>query len=288
MHDDVAGRACSRVLRGRRRLAPVRGFWHAVTDFLDPAAPPLVEATGTQEAIASVLAVALGPRRASPSPGRSTARSASACRGSPVRGACSSTSSTSTRPTTCVFYRPAGAARDAGRRCVEAPVIAGSLRGLGLVTREAGAASREAQTGLVRTYALALAGGVGDPRPRLRGGPMTTAADDLSSRSPARCCSGSCRSRARGRRRSRCSSRWSRSASGSGASSSFDFDKAGLQFERPDRLVDRPRLLVPRRHVRLLAVARRPGGRGRRGGDRATRSGPAASGRAPTSGSCSS
>ena len=39
-------------------------------------------------------------------------------------------------------------------------MIAGSLRGLGLVTREAGAGIGEAQTGIVRTYAFALASGV--------------------------------------------------------------------------------------------------------------------------------
>ena len=59
-----------------------------------------------------------------------------------------------------VFFKPAALLATAGRRFVETPVIAGSLRGLGLAARGAGAGVSEAQTGIVRTYALALAGGV--------------------------------------------------------------------------------------------------------------------------------
>ena len=41
----------------------VPGGWQAVSDWLDPVVPPLVDPSNTQEAVASIVSVALGLRR---------------------------------------------------------------------------------------------------------------------------------------------------------------------------------------------------------------------------------
>ena len=58
------------------------------------------------------------------------------------------------------FYRPAVGFARAFRRWVEEPWIAGTLRDLGDETRDVGGLLARAQTGLLRTYALAIASGV--------------------------------------------------------------------------------------------------------------------------------
>ena len=64
----------------------------------------------------------------------------------------------------------------------------------------------------------------------------------------------------------------------------FDFSRSGLQFSQKHAVDQGPARLVPRRRVRILALARRADGR-RDGRVRsATASGSAATGRAPTSG----
>jgi NADH-quinone oxidoreductase subunit L len=59
-----------------------------------------------------------------------------------------------------VFFRPAAWVATAWNRWVEGPVIGGSLAGLAIGTRELGEGASEVQTGLLRTYALAIAAGV--------------------------------------------------------------------------------------------------------------------------------
>ncbi len=137
----------------------IRGLWTVVTDFLNPAAEPLVEATGNQEILASVCAVTVGLvgialARYLYGPTRVTLPQAR-----PVRAVLEHKLYFD-ELYHYVFFVPAALLATAGRRFIETPVIAGSLRGLGLVTREAGAGVGEAQTGIVRTYAFALASGV--------------------------------------------------------------------------------------------------------------------------------
>jgi NADH-quinone oxidoreductase subunit L len=56
-----------------------------------------------------------------------------------------------------LFYRPSAALGRGLARAFEQPVIAGSLEALGFGAREAWAGTSRAQTGLVRSYVLALA-----------------------------------------------------------------------------------------------------------------------------------
>jgi NADH-quinone oxidoreductase subunit L len=59
-----------------------------------------------------------------------------------------------------VFYRPTVWAAKALRRYVEDPIVAESSTSLGEDTRDLGRIVSRAQTGLLRTYALAIASGV--------------------------------------------------------------------------------------------------------------------------------
>jgi NADH-quinone oxidoreductase subunit L len=59
-----------------------------------------------------------------------------------------------------IFFRPAVLLTRALRRSVEEPLIGGSIEGVSLGARNAGGAVGEAQTGYLRSYALAIAAGV--------------------------------------------------------------------------------------------------------------------------------
>jgi NADH-quinone oxidoreductase subunit L len=58
-----------------------------------------------------------------------------------------------------LFYRPGAWVAHAAIRFVEGPLIAGSIRGVTEGTRLIAVRVTAAQTGLLRTYALALGGG---------------------------------------------------------------------------------------------------------------------------------
>jgi NADH-quinone oxidoreductase subunit L len=143
-------------------LSTIGGFvqfaplWHPLSDWLDPVAPPIAVATSTQEWITSAVAVTVGLA------GITVAWMLYAARRLPVP-----------RPVRLfekkfywdeaydlIWYRPADGLARAFYAFVERPLIAGSLTA---VTGVAGLGSRElgrAQNGLVRSYALALAGGL--------------------------------------------------------------------------------------------------------------------------------
>jgi len=59
-----------------------------------------------------------------------------------------------------VFYKPAVALAALFRGAVEEPLVTGSISGIGLVGREIGEETARTQTGLLRTYAFAIAGSV--------------------------------------------------------------------------------------------------------------------------------
>jgi NADH-quinone oxidoreductase subunit L len=143
-------------------LAAVGGWiqfadlWTGVSNFLDPVARPLVEASGTQEAVASVAAVGLGAAGIWVAWWIYAARRAAAPRAWRVlehkfyfdelyNG---------------LFYWPAVALAKILYWVVEGPLVGGTIAGVSELARWSGGRVRSLQTGLVRAYALALAGGV--------------------------------------------------------------------------------------------------------------------------------
>jgi NADH-quinone oxidoreductase subunit L len=137
----------------------IPGVWHPFADFLHPAVEPLFEPSGTQDAIASALAVTLGIL------GIALAWWLYSARRQPVPRS---------RPLQTLlerkfffddaydwaFYRPAVWTARLSRSLIEQPLIMGSLSGLALGARRAGGEVADTQTGLVRAYAILLATGV--------------------------------------------------------------------------------------------------------------------------------
>jgi NADH-quinone oxidoreductase subunit L len=153
MTSTVAVLAVLTVIGGFLQFA---GVWTPVTNWLDPVARPLVEASGTQEAVSSILAVILGAAGIGVAWLMYGARSTSVPRIAWAQ--------------TLLerkfyfdelydvgFYRPAVLLATGLARWVERPLIFGSVRelvaGFGLLGRDTG----RLQTGLVRTYVLAIA-----------------------------------------------------------------------------------------------------------------------------------
>ena len=134
----------------------IAGVWHPFADWLHTVAEPLVEPTGLQDLATSIVAVGLG------------------LAGIALAWVLYS-AKTRVVPTMAVaeralqhklyfdelydllFYRPAVLVTRAFRSTIEGPLIGGSIRGVTLGARGAGAAVGRAQTGYLRSYALAIA-----------------------------------------------------------------------------------------------------------------------------------
>ena len=137
-------------------LVQIPGLWHLVSDWLHTVAEPLVEPTTAQDYAASAMAVALGlvgigiawwlygARRAA------VPRSAAALNVLEHKFYFDELYD-------LVFYKPAVAIAGLWRRGVEEPLIGGSITGVTFGARRAGGALGEAQTGYLRSYALAIA-----------------------------------------------------------------------------------------------------------------------------------
>jgi NADH-quinone oxidoreductase subunit L len=138
---------------GFLQFAPI---WHPLTTWLDPVARPIAEATNTQEAIGSVLAVVLGLA------GIGVAWALYGAKRYPVPRAVRLFERKFywDELYNWIWYHPADLLSRGLKNTVEQPFIAGTLaavpRGFGLGSTELG----RAQNGLVRSYVLALAGGV--------------------------------------------------------------------------------------------------------------------------------
>jgi NADH-quinone oxidoreductase subunit L len=143
-------------------LAAVGGWlqfadlWTPVTDWLRPVAAPLVEASGTQEAVASIVAVALGAAGIAVAWWIYAARRAPA----PRPWALLEQKFYFDQLYAALFYWPAVALSKLLYWVVEGPLVGGSIVGVVDLARWSGSRVRELQTGLVRSYALALAAGV--------------------------------------------------------------------------------------------------------------------------------
>jgi NADH-quinone oxidoreductase subunit L len=131
----------------------VPGGWHLVSDWLDPVAEPLVEATTTQEAWTSAVSVLLGVTGIAVAWWIYSARRAPA----PKASAALEQKLYFDEAYDLVFSRPAIGTAKLLYALVEGPLVAGSISGLAESVRRLGASARSLQTGLVRTYALAIA-----------------------------------------------------------------------------------------------------------------------------------
>jgi NADH-quinone oxidoreductase subunit L len=129
------------------------GVWTTVSNWLDPVAPPLVEASGLQEAATSVIAVALGLAGIGAAWWIYAARRAEAPRPLPLF----EHKFYFDELYDALFYRPAVFLAHALLRWVERPLVFGSVSGIAEVIRGLGSETRALQTGLVRNYALAIA-----------------------------------------------------------------------------------------------------------------------------------
>jgi NADH-quinone oxidoreductase subunit L len=146
-------------------LAAIGGFlqfanvWTPLTDWLEPVARPLVEASGTQELISSVFAVLLGLA------GIGAAWVLYGARTSPVPRFARVQRTLEHKfyfdeLYDAVFYRPAVFIAHGLARWIERPLVFGSVRELSQGIGRLGLDTSRLQTGLVRTYAFAIAASV--------------------------------------------------------------------------------------------------------------------------------
>jgi NADH-quinone oxidoreductase subunit L len=146
-------------------LAAVGGFiqfagvWTPITNWLEPVARPLVEASGTQETVSSVIAVLLGAAGIGVAWVLYGARSSEAPRIAWAQTLLERKFYFD-EAYDLAFYRPAVFVAKGLARWIERPLVFGSVRelaqGVGLMGRD----TSRIQTGLVRTYALAIAASV--------------------------------------------------------------------------------------------------------------------------------
>jgi NADH-quinone oxidoreductase subunit L len=132
------------------------GVWTPVSNWLEPVARPLVEASGTQEAVSSVLAVLLGLAGIAVAWLIYGSRTVQAPRFAPVQ-ALLEHKFYFDELYDLVFYRPAVLLAGGLLRLVERPLVLGSVNELVRAVRELGLGTGRLQTGLVRTYALSIA-----------------------------------------------------------------------------------------------------------------------------------
>jgi NADH-quinone oxidoreductase subunit L len=133
-------------------------FWTPLSDFLDPVAEPGIEATGVEDAVTTVLAVGLGGLGIFAAWWIYSARRAEAPKWALGQRVLEHKFYFD-ELYDAVLYRPAAWLAAAAIRFVEGPLIAGSIRSLTEGTRLLATRVTEVQTGLLRTYALALGSG---------------------------------------------------------------------------------------------------------------------------------
>ena len=132
------------------------GIWTPVSNWLEPVAPALVDASGLQEAASSLIAVGLGLAGIGAAWWIYAARHAEAPR--PV--ALFEHKFYFDELYDALFYRPAVFLAQALLRWIERPLVFGSVREVAQTFRELGLETRAIQTGLVRTYVLAIAASI--------------------------------------------------------------------------------------------------------------------------------
>jgi NADH:ubiquinone oxidoreductase subunit 5 (subunit L)/multisubunit Na+/H+ antiporter MnhA subunit len=149
----VAVLAVLAAVAGFLQFAP---FWTPVDDFLDPVAEPLVHPTNGMEAVASIVAVGLGLAGIAVAWLVYSAKRLQAPRTAPAL----EEKFYFDRLYDAVFYRPAVATAKLLYALVEGPLVGGSLTGVVSGTGRLAGYVRLLQTGIVRTYVLAVAAGL--------------------------------------------------------------------------------------------------------------------------------
>jgi len=129
------------------------GIWTPVSNWLEPVAPALVDASSLQEAASSVIAVALGLAGIGVAWWIYGARRAAAPQALPLF----ERKFYFDELYDALFYRPAVLLARGLLALVERPLVFGSVNLIAETVRGLGLDMRRLQTGLVRTYALAIA-----------------------------------------------------------------------------------------------------------------------------------
>jgi NADH-quinone oxidoreductase subunit L len=144
------------VLAALGGLLQVAGLWHVFGDWLHVVAEPLVEPSTAQDYAASAMAVALGLVGIGIAWWLYSARRTEVPRNAAAQSALEHKLYFD-ELYDLVFYKPAVAIAGLWRRGIEEPLIGGSITGVTFGARRAGGALGEAQTGYLRSYALAIA-----------------------------------------------------------------------------------------------------------------------------------
>jgi NADH-quinone oxidoreductase subunit L len=141
------------VVGGWIQFAPL---WHPVSDWLDPVAPPVAVPTSTQEALGSLFAFLFGLA------GIGVAWLIYGSKRWRVPRLAFSQRLLEHKfyfdeAYDAAFYRPAVLLAKALDRWIEGPIIGGSIKELAAAVRGVGLDTSRLQTGLVRSYVLAIA-----------------------------------------------------------------------------------------------------------------------------------
>jgi NADH-quinone oxidoreductase subunit L len=158
-HDATPRRAMAWTVGALAVLSVVGGWlqfanvWTPVSTFLAPSATPIAEATGTQEAVSSIFSVIFGAAGIAIAWWIYSARREAAPKPWPIL----EKKFYFDELYDVLFYRPAVATTKVLYVLFEGPFVNGSVAGVSGLTRALGSGVRGLQTGLVRTYAFALA-----------------------------------------------------------------------------------------------------------------------------------
>ena len=140
-------------------LVVVPGVWHPFTDWLEVVAEPLIEPSVAQDYLTSVAAVAMGAVGLILARGAFQTGTDLVPETSPFHRVLAQKLYVD-ELYDALFSRPGQALAARLRDQVEEPVVQGSLAGVGRGAREAGGGVARVQSGLLRSYALAIAASV--------------------------------------------------------------------------------------------------------------------------------
>jgi NADH-quinone oxidoreductase subunit L len=152
----VAVLAVLSLIGGWIQFAP---FWHPLTNWLEPTARPLVEPANWQEWTSSALALGLGLAGIAIAWAIYGARRVGVPRLAGVRRVLEHKLYFD-ELYDLAFHRPAVLLTRGLARGVEEPIVHGSIAEIGETTRDVARGASRLETGLLRSYALAIAGGV--------------------------------------------------------------------------------------------------------------------------------